>query len=131
MPPATTASPGSGATGAATAREAVTAFMTAAKAEDLQALAAVWGTTDGSVRDQLSRSELEMREIYIMKCLRHDKYEVISDATAGSGGRVIAVQVTKGNLTRSTNFTVVPGPQNRWYVFNLELEKLNDICLLR
>jgi hypothetical protein len=105
--------------------------MTAAKAEDLQALAAVWGDATGSVRDRWPRQEVEMRAVYLVKCLRHDKYTVLSDASAGTGKRVINVQVSAGRLTRSTKFTVTQGPQSRWYVENLELAPLDDICLMK
>ena len=57
-----------GAPGAATPAAAVDAFLAAAKAEDLQAMSAVWGTPTGSVRDQIPRDELDKREIYIIRC---------------------------------------------------------------
>ena len=120
-----------GGVGAATARTAVDAFMAAVKAEDLQALGAIWGTQQGPAREQMSRADLEMREYYIVKCLRHDKYTILSDAGAPAGARVFTVQLTYGPLTRSTNFSLVPGPQNRWYVRDVELKQVDDICLKR
>lgn len=131
MTPGTPTPTASGGTGAATPGAAVSAFMAAAKVEDLQALAAVWGTAEGSIRDQISRSELEMREVYIVKCLRHDQYTVLSDGSAPAGKRLMNVQLKRGTLTRATNFTLVASPQGRWYVERLDLEPLNDICLAR
>lgn len=119
-----------GGVGAATAPAALTSFMTAAKSEDLQAIGSIWGTPDGPAREAMSRSELEMRSYYIVKCLRHDRFAVLSESNAAGGRRVMSVQVTKGALTKSTNFTLVPGPQGRWFVEKVDLEPLTQICQL-
>jgi hypothetical protein len=124
--------PAPGAPGAATPSAAVTAFLDAGKAGDLQAMSAVWGTAEGSVRSQIDQKQLEQREIYIISCTKHDKFAVVSDATGSQGKRVLNVQVTRGAVTRATNFTVVMGPANRWFVESLELSpQLDDICKSR
>jgi hypothetical protein len=117
-----------GQPGAATTNAAIAAFMTAAKSEDLQAIGNYWGTTSGPAREQMSRSEFEMRAFYIAKCVRHDSYQVLSESGAANGQRVASVQIRRGSVTKTTNFTLVQGPQARWYVFNLELEPLSQIC---
>ena len=123
--PATAAGPGG-----ATPTEALTMFMTAAKAEDLQGVSAVWVDHEGLVRDKVTRQELEMRTYIMVKCLRHDRYTVLSDGTGTAGRRRLNVQITRGNLTRASNFTLTPGPQGRWLVENFEIEPLNAICQL-
>lgn len=123
--------PSSVPVGAASPNAAVTAFLASVKDGDLQAMSAVWGTTDGTIRNQMPLSEIEKRETYIMKCTRHDKFTIVSEASAGEGERLLVVQLTRGPLTRSTNFTAVQGPQNRWYVRIFDLKPLDDICLSR
>jgi hypothetical protein len=119
-----------GMIGGATAAEAVGMMMTAAKSEDLQAVGAVWGDPDGLVRDKWPRSEFEMRAFYIVKCLRNDRFTILSEGPAASGRRLAAVQVVKGALTRSTNFRLVKGKNDRWLVENVELDPLTPICQL-
>jgi hypothetical protein len=116
--------------GAATPTEALATFMTAAKAEDLQGVSAIWGDHEGLVRDKVTRQELEMRTYIMVKCLRHDRYTVLSDGTGTGGRRRLNVQLNKGGLTRTSNFTLTPGPSGRWLVENFEIEPLNSICQL-
>jgi hypothetical protein len=136
-PTPATATNAVGAVGGATPAEALTRFMAAAKAEDLQAVAAVWGDDQGLARDKLSRQELEMRTYIIVKCVRHDSYKVLSEGNAAGGRRVLNVQLTKaagpprGTLTPISNFTMARGPQGRWFVEIVEMQPLqNTICML-
>ena len=117
------------ATGAADALAAIRAFMGAAKKQDLQALGAVWGNASGPARDAISREELEKRELIMMRCLRHDKYDIAGDAPNPGGSRAMVVNLTYKDVSRSTNFVVVRGPANRWYVEKFDLDPLQGICL--
>ncbi len=119
----------SNATGGADAQSAIRAFMTAAKQQDLQALGAVWGNANGPARDAISREELEKRELIMMRCLRHDRYDIAGDAPNPGGSRAMVVNLTYKDLSRSTNFVVVRGPANRWYVEKFDLDPLQGICL--
>lgn len=120
--------PASGQIGASDASAAVRAFLAAARSQDLQAMSVVWGTQAGPVRDQLPRDEMEKRELILMKCLRHDSYEVITDSPATTGTRVLAVQLKRRDKTQATNFTVVTGPNSRWYVEKFNLEDMGSFC---
>ncbi len=53
-------------TGAASPHLAVEQFMAAARAQDLQAFSAVWGSERGAARDVVDRSQLEKRELTMM-----------------------------------------------------------------
>jgi hypothetical protein len=117
--------------GAATPAAAVATFLAAVKDGDLQAMSTVWGDADGTVRDRLDRTQLEQREYYMARCARHDKYLVVSEVSGQQGARILAVQLTRGPLTRSTNFEVVQGPRSRWYVKNFDLKAVDDICTAR
>ena len=117
--------------GAPDAASALRGFMTAAKSTDLQALSVFWGDQDGAARDRLPRGELEKRELYMVQCLRHDKYEITGDTPAVGGGRTMVVKLTYRELTRVTDVQVVRGPANRWYVKAVSVTKLQDICMRR
>ena len=117
-----------GTVGGATPTEAVTMMLSAAKAEDLQAVGAVWGDTEGLTREKWPRSEFEMRAFYVVKCLRNDRYQILSEGTAANGRRVASVQIVKGPVTAQTNFRLVKGKNDRWLVEQAELEPLTKIC---
>ncbi len=120
----------SGATGAADPRGAVAGFLSAVKSQNLQSLSTFWGTHDGAVRDQgsMSRDELEKRELLMMCYLRHDSYHVATDAPGTAGERVLAVQLTRGTLTATTNFYAVVSGKGRWYVRQVDLEPVAEFC---
>lgn len=122
----------SGRGGGATPREALQRFMTAAKNQDLQELGVTWGTVDGPIlKASESREEKdtrEQREIILMCYLKHDSYRVLGEAPAKNGERVLAAEVKFQDLTRSTNFSVTRGPNDRWFVRQFDIEALRDIC---
>ena len=102
-------------------------FMTTAKSQDLQAMSNIWGSSSGSARSTMDQAQMEMRLVYMMRCLRHDSYTIMTETPAMGGERMFAVQVKRGTLTPVANFTTTPG-QGRWYVSNVDLAALNTIC---
>jgi len=119
---------GNASGGATSARAAVAAFLSAARNEDLQAMALVWGTAAGPARNTIPRDELEKRELIMMCFLRHDRYQLISDAESTGGQRRIEVELEQGMLIRKSAFMVVPAPDGRWYVQSFDVEALRDFC---
>lgn len=117
-----------GTVGGATTTEAIAMMLAAAKAEDLQAVGAVWGDTDGLTREKWPRSEFEMRAFYVVKCLRNDRYQILNETGAANGRRVASVQITKGTISAPTNFRLVKGKNDRWLVEQADLEPLTKIC---
>lgn len=117
--------------GAADPAGAVRAFLGAVKKQDLQAMSTLWGGPEGLARDQLARPELEKRELIMMCYLKHDRYDILGDAPDPNGGRVIAVKLALGQLSQSTNFQVVRGPQDRWYVKSFDIQQLQQFCASR
>lgn len=119
---------GGSTTGAASPRSAVDGFLSSVKAQDLQAMSGYWGRRQGPARDAIPRDELEKREL-IMQCyLTHDSYAVVSDLAGTDTKRVIRVAITRGPLTRETNFTTVQGPAGRWYVEEVDLAATADLA---
>ena len=125
----TTVVPVTTGTGASGPRPALDAFLAAIRAKDLQALGAAWGNKDGAIRDnkQITRDDLEKRELVLMCYFSHDSYAVQSDAPAAGGERVLTVKLTRGTISRTTNFYVVSGG-DRWYVRSADMEPVRDLC---
>ena len=122
-PPGT---PGDAASGMA----AIDRFLGGVKAQDLQAMSAVWGNAKGLARDQMKRDELEKR-LVIMQCLlQHDRYVVAPDrARLAVGGRQeIQIDLTRGSLTARTKFVTLQGSDGRWVVEDIDLLPLKDFC---
>ena len=118
-------------TGAPDAASAIRAFMDAVKQQDIQAMGAIWGTAQGPARDFMKRTDLESREFIMICYLKHDRYDIVGDAPNPGGARAYAVSLTLGPLSGSTKFQVVPGPANRWYVQDVDLQPLQAFCARR
>jgi hypothetical protein len=118
-------------TGAPDGLSAVRGFLAAAKSQDIQALGAMFGDQEGAARGRIPREELDKRALIMMRCLRHDRYEIAGDAPGLGGSRAVVVNLTLGTLSRSSNFQVVLGPENRWYVKEFDMGALQDICTQR
>lgn len=116
--PASASAPGAGSP-----RLAVDAFLKAVRAQDLQALSAIWGNKDGPVRSSktMTREEVEQREIYLIKCLRHDSQRVLGDSPAAGGERVLQVELMQGTTRSVMDFFTVQGG-DRWYVRSANLD---------
>ena len=114
--------------GAADPAGALRAYLGAVKAQDLQAMSLIWGTAQGPARASMEREYLEKAELIIVRCLTHDSFDVIGDAPGIAGKRVYAVALKRRDLTRTTNFNVVPGPGGRWYVESVDMEPLQQFC---
>ena len=125
----TTVTPVTVGTGTSGPRSALDAFLSAIRAKDLQALGAVWGDKNGAIRDtkRISREEVEQRELVLMCYFSHDTFKVASDQPATGGERVMAVTLTRGTLSRTTNFYLVSDGQ-RWYVRSADMEPVRDLC---
>ena len=139
--PSSGPTPENGPLGAADPKSAVGAFIAAINAQDLQAMSAVWGDADGSIRNQIGADELMKREVVIiqmLKCVRKD-FTVISNSVAGTNQRAMVVDLNfnpppagRASVTRSTSFVVASDKKTgRWFVSSIEPNKINDICLSR
>jgi len=89
--------------------------MAAAKLQSVQSLSLWWGDSQGPTREAMARDELEKRELIMLKCLKHDRYDVV-------------VNVLYRDSENTTHLTVVPGPHNRWYVQDVDLRPLHPAC---
>lgn len=119
----------SGATGAASPTEAVVAFVSAAKAQDLQAISAVWGNETALTRDLVDRQELERRLLIINCHLRHNESRIGAPQMGESGRILMSVELTKGSTRATVPFTTVKNSRNnRWYVEDLDMRPARALC---
>jgi len=115
-------------TGAATPQLAVQQFLRAVNATDLQAMSTIWGTKDGPARETMDRTQLEKREIILAGCFAHDSNRILGEVPGSQGRREVRVQLNKGNLTRQSTFYTIKGPGGRWYVENMDIAAVRDLC---
>jgi hypothetical protein len=116
-------------TGAPTPRGAVEQFMLAVRAQDLQAISTVWGNAKGPARDQgMTRAELEQRELLMVCFFNHDTYKITGYTEVNTKKAFIGVELKKGALTRTTEFTVEKGPSSRWYASVEDVTSVKDLC---
>jgi hypothetical protein len=120
--------PGGQLPGATSPRLAVEQFLRAARAEDIQAMAAVWGTSRGPARETMERTELERRAIILQCFVAHDSFRVVGESPGEGGRRVFGVVLVRANRSRQTSFYTVAGPGRRWYVENVDLAAIRDFC---
>ena len=115
-------------TGAVAPRAAVEQFMNAVRAQDLQAMSAIWGNQKGPARDQYPLEEVEKREL-LMKCyLEHEAFRITAETRTSRTQWSYGVELRKGSLIRATTVYAVEGPRERWYVENVDLEPVKDFC---
>lgn len=116
-------------TGVETPRGALDAFLSAVRAQDLQAMSAAWGDKNGAVRDSktLSRAEVEQREMILMRCFKHDSFRVLGENAALDNERQFQVELTRGTVKRVTDFFTVHG-KDRWYVRSAAMDPVRDLC---
>jgi hypothetical protein len=115
-------------TGAPAPRTAIEQFLGAVRAQDLQAMSIIWGSEKGPARDLIERRELEKRELIMQCMLAHDRFRILNEGPGQAGKRVFRVELTRGPITRATNFTATQGPSERWYVESADLEPVKDLC---
>ncbi|MFN2603775.1 MAG: hypothetical protein ABR582_13610 [Gemmatimonadaceae bacterium] len=114
--------------GAPSPRLAVEEFLAAVRAQDLQAMSAVFGTSRGPSRDNMDREQLEKRLIILQCYFNHDKYRILGEAPGEASQRVFAVELTRGRLTRTPHFYTIRGPNDRWFVDNMEIAAVKEFC---
>jgi hypothetical protein len=119
---------GEGLTGASTAKGAVTDFLNAVNAQDIQAMSVIFGTSHGPSRDNMDRGELEKRLIILQCYFSSDKFRILDENLGETGHRVMTVELMKGSNKRTPRFYAIMGPSNRYYIDNMEIAAVRDFC---
>jgi hypothetical protein len=128
-PPPANGAVGTNPTGAATPRAALEQFLAAAKSQDVQAFARIWGSVNGPIIATLPRDEIEQRSVILFCYLQHDSLRITRELAASGGERLVTADLRYKTVMRSADFITTRGkPNNLWYVKQFEPTTLNDIC---
>lgn len=107
---------------------AVEQFLSAVRAQDIQAMSVVFGTSHGPSRDNMDRDQLDKRLIILQCYFNHDKFRILGENPGEDGHRVFVVELTRGRLTRTPRFYAVQGPDRRWFIDNMEIAAVREFC---
>lgn len=105
---------------------AVVSFLSAVRAEDVDAMGRLWGTADGPAADWMDSGELERRLTVMRVYLQHEEYSVVAgvrDPTVSlrEGERLVSVRISRNGCTPIVPFTVTPY-RGGWLVRDVKLE---------
>ena len=119
-PAAVTPAPVGSETGAPTPRGAVEGYLAAVRAQDLQALGAMWGDSRGSARGFVDRDQFD-RRVFLLQCITsHDRYRILAGPVQKADTMAFEIELTKGDKTARTTAKTLQGPAARWYVNIME-----------
>jgi hypothetical protein len=126
-PPPQTSTGAPGAYGAVAPQLALEGFFKGVRDGDLQEMALLWGTSKGPAISQLSRDEVEKRIFSIQCFLTHDQFRIVSDSKPDADHMKYRVELTKGKTVQQTDAFAVRGPQDRWYVENVDVQQTKPL----
>lgn len=101
---------------------AVSAFLDAVKAKDLDAMGSLWGSDRGPARVWMNADDLHKRLTVMQTILVHERYALQAGPLPGRSAqeRVVRVQLTRGRCTPVVPFTTREY-QGRWIVSDIDL----------
>jgi len=102
-------------------------FMRAANGKDLDTMARLFGTKDGSAADHWGRDELEKRMFIYATELRHNDYEIVSEEMVPGRTDVatrLNVQLTRDDGKFLVPFTLVRYKGDTWLIEQFGLDVL-------
>lgn len=114
-----------GAPGAPAAQAAVERFLLESTEKDYVQMGWLFGTTDGPIIERDPVSDVERRMYAIANVLTHTSYSVDRQyPVPGRIGEAIRfdVQLMRGEREYLVPFTVVQGPEGRWFVEQVDIE---------
>jgi hypothetical protein len=91
-------------------------------------MSVVFGTNRGTSRDNMDSEELDKRLIILQCYFNHDKSRMLAETPGEGGHRVFTVELTRGRFTKSPRFYTIQGPDNRWFVDNMEIAAVREFC---
>lgn len=127
-PAAPAAAPNPNVTGGTSAQLAVQQFLTAVRAQDIQAMSVIFGTSKGPARDNMAREELERRLVILQCYFNHDKFRILREMPGEAGHRIVIAELTRSTVVRTPAFYVIAGPGGRFYIDNMEIAAVRDFC---
>lgn len=105
-------------------------FLQAAQTTDARTMSRYFGTRAGPTTVRDPATDVEKRMIALACYLQHDGARVLGDVpgVGTTGDRTVTVELRQRELVRQTRFTVVPGPNARWFVQAFDIDAVSDLC---
>ena len=105
-----------------TASAAVQSFMRAVADSNVAAMAALWGTVNGSAARTRQPPDYERRIVIMQSYLSSDDSRILSDTPDGSDARhAVQVQLRRQACTWTVPFTVIRLADGGWIVTQIDL----------
>jgi hypothetical protein len=100
-------------------------FMRAANAKDLDAMARMFGTTEGPVFGRWPKDEIEKRMYVISTELKHEDFAVTAEQIVpgrGTDATKLTVKIRKDGKDYNVPFTLVRYKDTRWLVEQIGID---------
>ncbi len=109
---------------------AVISFLSAVRAQDMNQMAALWGSAAGPAADRLDSQTLEQRLTVMRIYLEHEEYTIVPQPPGmlvdlEAGEQAVFVRLTRKGCTPVVPFTLAPY-RGGWLVRNVDLEKAGN-----
>jgi hypothetical protein len=104
-------------------------FLRAANAKDIDTMARLFGTRDGSIVQRDKQKDVETRMLALAAILRHDDYAIEeTDIVPGRRGEAtqVMVRMTIGKREVRVPYTLVRGPGKNWLVEQIDIEQITN-----
>ena len=106
-------------------------FLRAANANDLDTMARVFGTSDGSIRERDTPKEVDDRMFALASILRHQDYsfegEGIVPGRRDEAIRINVRLVLGPDRSVVVPFTLVMADGNQWMIEQIDIEKVTQL----
>lgn len=106
--------------------DALSQFMAAVKANNLERMGQLWGTERGAAAGWMKSDELRMRLSVIQTYLKHDGYRVVQGPLAAADGspsrRSFRIELQRGNCNAVLPIDLVRTRSGGWLVYDVHLE---------
>jgi len=110
--------------------DALTQFMAAVKANDLERMGRLWGTERGPAVRLMDGKTLQMRLTVIQRYLAHVGYRVIDGPTAPASGnqalRTIRIELQREGCNAVLPIDLVRTRSGGWLVYDVHLESAGN-----
>lgn len=113
--------------GGPAATVAVQRFLQLASAKDYIEMGYVFGTAEGPIIQRDPQADVERRMYAIAQLLQHDQFVIgPENPVPGRIGDAVRLQVllTRNGREHEVPFVAVAGPDNRWYVEQVDLSAI-------
>ena len=109
--------------------DAVTQFLAAVKANDLQRMGALWGSDRGPAGSWMKAEELKMRITVIQRYLMHDRSRIVEgplSVPARDNARTFRVELQRQTCNVVVPLDIVRTKKGGWLVADVHLESLTN-----